>query len=43
VFEIDTDAEAYRAHLETLQFKSFRATTETMVKSASCSMRFLLR
>jgi quinol monooxygenase YgiN len=33
VFEIYTDAEAYKTHLETPHFKKFRATTETMVKS----------
>jgi quinol monooxygenase YgiN len=33
VFEIYTDAEAYKTHLETPHFRKFRATTETMVKS----------
>ena len=33
VFEIYTDAEAYRTHLETPHFRKFRATTENMVKS----------
>jgi quinol monooxygenase YgiN len=33
VFEIYTDAEAYRTHLDTPHFRKFRATTETMVKS----------
>ena len=33
VFEIYTDAEAYRTHLETPHFRKFRVTTETMVKS----------
>jgi quinol monooxygenase YgiN len=33
VFEIYTDADAYRTHLETPHFKKFRATTENMVKS----------
>jgi quinol monooxygenase YgiN len=33
VFEIYTDAEAYRTHLETEHFRKFRAATETMVKS----------
>ena len=33
VFEIYTDAEAYRTHLETPHFKKFRTTTENMVKS----------
>ena len=33
VFEIYTDAEAYRTHLETPHFRKFRAVTETMVKS----------
>ena len=33
VFEIYTDAEAYKTHLETPHFRKFRATTENMVKS----------
>jgi quinol monooxygenase YgiN len=33
VFEVYTDAEAYRTHLETPHFRKFRATTENMVKS----------
>jgi quinol monooxygenase YgiN len=33
VFEIYTDAEAYKMHLETPHFRKFRVTTETMVKS----------
>jgi quinol monooxygenase YgiN len=33
VFEIYTDADAYRTHLETPHFKKFRAVTESMVKS----------
>lgn len=33
VFEVYTDANAYRAHLETPHFKKFRATTDKMVKS----------
>jgi quinol monooxygenase YgiN len=33
VFEIYTDADAYKTHLETPHFRKFRATTETMVKS----------
>jgi quinol monooxygenase YgiN len=33
VFEIYTDAEAYKTHLETPHFRKFRATTEKMVRS----------
>jgi quinol monooxygenase YgiN len=33
VFEIYTDADAYRTHLETPHFRKFRAVTETMVRS----------
>jgi quinol monooxygenase YgiN len=33
VFEIYTDADAYKTHLETPHFKKFRAVTATMVKS----------
>ncbi len=33
VFEIQTDADAYRTHLETPHFRKLRATTENMVKS----------
>jgi quinol monooxygenase YgiN len=33
VFEIYTDADAYKTHLETPHFRKFRATTENMVKS----------
>ena len=33
VFEIYSDAEAYKTHLETPHFRKFRATTENMVKS----------
>jgi quinol monooxygenase YgiN len=33
VFEIYTDADAYKTHLDTPHFRKFRATTETMVKS----------
>jgi quinol monooxygenase YgiN len=33
VFEIYTDAEAYKTHLETPHFRKFRMTTQTMVKS----------
>jgi quinol monooxygenase YgiN len=33
VFEIYTDEEAYRTHLDTPHFRKFRAMTETMVKS----------
>jgi len=33
VFEIYRDADAYRAHLETVHFKKYKATTEKMVKS----------
>jgi quinol monooxygenase YgiN len=33
VFEIYRDAHAYRAHLETVHFKKYKATTEKMVKS----------
>lgn len=33
VFEIYTDADAYKTHLETPHFKKFRAATETMVRS----------
>jgi quinol monooxygenase YgiN len=33
VFEIYTDADAYKTHLETPHFKKFRATTAAMVKS----------
>ena len=33
VFEIYTDADAYRTHLETPHFRKFRAVTESMVKS----------
>ena len=33
VFEVYTDANAYKAHLETPHFKKFRATTDKMVKS----------
>ena len=32
VFEMYTDADAYRAHLETAHFKKFAATTKDMVK-----------
>jgi quinol monooxygenase YgiN len=32
VFEIYTDADAYKTHLETPHFRKFRATTENMVK-----------
>ncbi len=33
VFEIYTDADAYKTHLETPHFRKFRTTTEKMVKS----------
>jgi len=33
VFEIYTDADAYKSHLETPHFRRFRAAAETMVKS----------
>jgi quinol monooxygenase YgiN len=33
VFEIYSDADAYKAHLETPHFKKYRATTKDMVKS----------
>ena len=33
VFEIYRDVDAYRAHLETVHFKKYKATTEKMVKS----------
>lgn len=33
VFEIYTDADAYKAHLETPHFKKFRAATEKMISS----------
>ena len=33
VFEIYTDADAYKTHLETPHFRKFRATTENLVKS----------
>jgi quinol monooxygenase YgiN len=33
VFEIYTDADAYKTHLETPHFRKFRATAENMVKS----------
>lgn len=33
VFEVYTDADAYKTHLETPHFKKFRAMTENMVKS----------
>ena len=33
VFEVYTDAEAYKAHLETPHFKKYKATTQAMVKS----------
>ena len=33
VFEIYRDVDAYRAHLETMHFKKYKATTEKMVKS----------
>ena len=33
VFEIYTDENAYKAHLETPHFKRFRSTTEKMVRS----------
>jgi quinol monooxygenase YgiN len=33
VFEIYRDTDAYRAHLETAHFKTYKATTEKMVKS----------
>jgi quinol monooxygenase YgiN len=33
VFEIYTDAEAYKIHLETAHFKNYKITTQDMVKS----------
>ena len=33
VFEVYTDAAAYKSHLETPHFKKFRTTTDKMVKS----------
>ena len=33
VFEMYTDADAYRAHLETPHFKKYKAKTQDMVKS----------
>jgi quinol monooxygenase YgiN len=33
VFEIYTDVDAYRSHLETAHFKKYKATTQDMVKS----------
>jgi len=33
VFEIYRDVDAYRAHLETVHFKKYKATTEKLVKS----------
>ena len=33
VFEIYRDITAYRSHLETVHFKKYKATVETMVKS----------
>lgn len=33
VFEMYTDADAYKAHLETPHFKKYKATTQEMVKS----------
>ena len=33
VFEIYTDADAYKTHLETEHFRKFRAVTANMVKS----------
>jgi quinol monooxygenase YgiN len=33
VFEIYTDAAAYKAHLETAHFKKYKVTTQDMVKS----------
>ena len=33
VFEMYTDADAYKAHLETSPFKKYKATTQKMVKS----------
>jgi quinol monooxygenase YgiN len=37
VFEIYSDAEAYRSHLETPHFKKFRDTTDRMVRSRKLS------
>ncbi|MCK1388836.1 putative quinol monooxygenase [Bradyrhizobium sp. 21] len=33
VFEIYRDVEAYKSHLESQHFKTYKATTDTMVKS----------
>jgi quinol monooxygenase YgiN len=33
VFELYTDIDAYKAHLETAHFKKYKAATEAMVKS----------
>jgi quinol monooxygenase YgiN len=33
VFEIYTDVEAYKTHLETAHFKNYKITTQAMVKS----------
>jgi len=33
VFEMYTDADAYKAHLETPHFKKYKAKTQDMVKS----------
>jgi quinol monooxygenase YgiN len=33
VFEVYRDVEAYRSHLETTHFKTYKAATEKMVKS----------
>jgi quinol monooxygenase YgiN len=37
VFEIYTDAEAYRTHLETPHFRRFRDTTDRMIRSRKLS------
>jgi quinol monooxygenase YgiN len=37
MFEIYTDAEAYRTHLETLHFRNFRDITDKMVRSRKLS------
>jgi hypothetical protein len=39
VFEIYTDADAYKAHLETPHFRKFRAATERMVTSPQAARR----
>ncbi len=33
VFEMYTDADAYKAHMSTPHFKKYKATTQEMVKS----------